>query len=181
MIERYGTRISRIFQPNRGQVEAYNVGFAASRGELVIFLDSDDLLDRSLIRKIAEVWRPGVSKVQVQMRIIDARGNPQGSFLPQYDLVPTESQVRRWMTTTADYPTPPGSANAYARSFLERIFPLLGDDPAGDSYCIAAAPYLGDVLTIAEPLVSYRVHGRNKAAMSSPRQAALQQRGRARG
>jgi hypothetical protein len=32
---------------------------------------------------------------------------------------------------------------------------------------LAAAPYLGDVLTIAKPLVSYRVHGRNDGAMSS--------------
>jgi glycosyltransferase involved in cell wall biosynthesis len=168
LIERYGARITPIFfQPNRGQRAAYNAGFAKSRGDIVIFLDSDDMLDRSLVRKIAPAFGPGVSKVQVQMRIIDAHGDDQGIVLPQYYVLPTGAAIKGWMTATADYPTPPGSGNAYARSFLERIFPLEGSDRAADSYCVAAAPYLGSVVTIPEPLVSYRVHGRNMGAMSS--------------
>jgi len=168
VIERYGARITPLFfESNRGQRAAYNAGFARSRGDIVIFLDSDDVLDRALVRKIAPAFGPGVSKVQVQMRIIDARGEDQGIVLPQYYVVPTGSAIKAWMTATADYPTPPGSANAYARSFLERIFPLDGRDRAADSYCVAAAPYLGTVVTVPEPLVSYRVHGRNMGAMSS--------------
>jgi hypothetical protein len=38
-------------------------------------------------------------------------------------------------------------------------------DYAGDSYTLAAAPVLGDVVTIAKPLARYRVHGRNDGAM----------------
>ncbi len=38
-------------------------------------------------------------------------------------------------------------------------------DYAGDSYTLAAAPVLGDVVTIARPLAFYRVHGRNDGAM----------------
>ena len=60
-----------------------------------------------------------------------------------------------------------GSGNAYARTFLEAIFPLEGSEPASDSYCLAAAPLLGDVVTIAKPLVGYRIHGRNDGAMSA--------------
>ncbi len=60
-----------------------------------------------------------------------------------------------------------GSGNAYARTFLEAIFPLEGSEPASDSYCLAAAPLLGDVVTIAKPLVCYRIHGRNDGAMSA--------------
>ncbi|HTQ08032.1 MAG TPA: glycosyltransferase family 2 protein [Polyangiaceae bacterium] len=166
VIEGFGERVVSIYQANLGQRAAYNAGFAKSRGELVIFLDADDLLHPTLIRKIADVWRAGLSKVQVQMRVVDAQGADRGSVLPQYDLVPTAPLVKRWMTAAADYPTPPGSANAYARAFLEQIFPLAGEDEAGDSYCVAAAPFLGDVVTIPEPLVSYRVHGRNAGAMS---------------
>jgi glycosyltransferase involved in cell wall biosynthesis len=166
VIESYGERIAALFLPHEGQVAAYNAGFSRSRGEVVILLDADDLLDRALPRKIAKVWRPGISKVQVQMRVIDAAGRSCGSLLPQYDVVPTPEQIRTWMLATADYPTPPGSGNAYARSFLEQIFPLSGFDRAADSHCITAAPYLGDVVTLAEPLVSYRVHGKNAGAMS---------------
>src|SRR6185369_13213357 len=47
-----------------------------------------------------------------------------------------------------------------------KIFPLAGEERAADSYCLAAAPHLGDVVTVAKPLVSYRVHGRNDGAMT---------------
>jgi glycosyltransferase involved in cell wall biosynthesis len=166
VIEGYGPRVMAIFQPNGGQIAACNTGFAHSRGEVVIFLDSDDVLDSALVQSLVDVWRPGVSKVQFQMRVIDAEGRAHGSLIPHYGALPTPEQIRHWASTAAGYPTPPGSGNAYARSFLERIFPLSGADRASDSYCLAAAPYLGDVLTVAKPMVSYRVHGRNDSAMS---------------
>lgn len=166
-IERYADRIAAIFlQENSGQVVACNVGFTRSRGEVVIFLDSDDMLHPSTIRELAAVWRPTISKVQFQMQTIDADGRPLGSVHPQYYWVPSPEEIRCWAITVGAYPTPPGSGNAYSRSFLERIFPL---DPYffrfADSCCLAAAPYLGDVVTIAKPLVYYRIHGRNDGAM----------------
>jgi hypothetical protein len=168
VIARYGARIKTIFQENAGQLVGCNKGFAMSRGEIVIFLDSDDLLKPSLARELMAVWTPAVSKVQVQMQTIDAAGEPTGSYFPQYHVVPTAQEVRRWSTTTTAYPTPPGSGNAYSRWFLERIFPLHDVcGTANDSYCLAAAPYLGDVLTIAKPLVCYRVHGKNQGALST--------------
>ena len=162
----YGDRIKTIFQENSGQLVACNKGFALARGEIIVFLDSDDVLDRSLAREIVAIWTPRVSKVQVQMRAIDARGQPTGSLFPQFPFVPTPEQIRRWATRSSAYPTPPGSGNAYSRWFLGCLFPLHDTcGTANDSYSLAAAPFLGDVLTIAKPLVSYRVHGRNQGAL----------------
>jgi glycosyltransferase involved in cell wall biosynthesis len=166
VIESYGDRITAIFQPNGGQTAACNAAFAEAQGEVVIFLDSDDWLEPSLIRELAAVWRPGLSKVQFQMKIVDAHGRATGSVLPQYDIVPTPRQITAWATNTASYPTPPGSGNAYARAFLDRLFPLDVRERACDSHCLAAAPFLGDVVTVAKPLVAYRVHGRNDGAMT---------------
>jgi glycosyltransferase involved in cell wall biosynthesis len=167
IIEGYGDRIATVFQRNAGHAAACSAGFGRSRGEVVLFLDSDDRLHPSLVRELAAVWRPGISKVQFQMNVVDAKGKPTGSVLPQYYVVPTPEDVRSWAMTAAAYPTPPGSGNAYARDFLERIFPLDEGERAADSYCLAAAPYLGDVVTIAKPLVFYRIHGRNDGAMST--------------
>jgi glycosyltransferase involved in cell wall biosynthesis len=167
VIGRYGDRITAIFQPNSSHAAACNAGFARSRGDVIIFLDSDDFLDPSLIRELAAVWRPGISKVQFQMKIVDSSGRPTGALFPQFDSVPTPAQIRKWFMTTGAYPTPPCSGNAYPRSFLEKIFPLDVADRFSDSCCLAAAPYLGDVVTIDKPLVGYRVHGRNNGAMSS--------------
>lgn len=166
VIASYGDRIRTIFQENSGQLVACNKGFALSRGEIVIFLDSDDVLDPSLSREVLALWTPSVSKVQVQMRTIDARGKSTGSVFPQYPYLPTPEDVRRWAARSSAYPTPPGSGNVYSRWFLERIFPLHDTcGTANDSYSVAAAPFLGDVLTIAKPLVFYRVHGRNQGAL----------------
>jgi glycosyltransferase involved in cell wall biosynthesis len=166
IIEGYGDRITAIFQSNSGNTGAYNTGFARTRGDVVIFLDSDDWLDSSLVKNLAEVWRPGISKVQFQMRVVDAAGRATGSFFPQYAIVPTPEQIKRWVMRSGAYPTPPGSGNAYAREFLTKIFPLDVGDRACDSQCLAAAPYLGEVVTVAKPLVAYRIHGGNQGAMA---------------
>ena len=165
VIARYADRVTIVHQDNGGQIAACNAGFARSRGNAVVFLDSDDLLAPSVIREAAAVWRAGLSKVQFQMRVIDAAGRPTGAFLPQYHVVPSSEDVQRWVMNSASYPTPPGSGNVYARRYLEKLFPLVGEDRAADSYCLAAAPHLGDVVTVAKPLVAYRVHGQNDGAM----------------
>jgi glycosyltransferase involved in cell wall biosynthesis len=166
VIDGYGERVVAVYQENAGQRVAYNTGFAHSHGAIVIFLDSDDLLDPSLVLELMAVWRDGLSKVQVQMKVVDAQGRATGALLPQFHAVPTCEEVRRWSITAGSYPTPPGSGNAYCRAFLQRIFPLEGADRAADSYCLAAAPFLGDVVTIGKPLVAYRVHGKNQGAVS---------------
>jgi hypothetical protein len=167
VIARYQPRITALFQDNRGQIAATNRAFELVTGDVVVFLDGDDTLDPAMGREIAAAWGPAVSKVQFQMKIIDGDGRPTGAVFPLYPGVPTPAQIRTWASRAAAYPTPPGSGNAYSRWFLQRLFPLAGTETAPDSYCLAAAPHLGDVVTVARPLASYRVHGRNQGAMLS--------------
>lgn len=168
VIERYSRRIRSIYQPNQGQVGACNTGFAASTGEMVLFLDSDDFVDPTVAKEADAVWTDDISKVQFQMRCVSGDGTPLGSYLPQYHVVPTAQQVRAWVTATSAYPTPPGSGNIYSRKYLQKIFPLdHSGGRAADSCCIAAAPFLGDVITVPKPLVSYRIHGKNDGAFSA--------------
>lgn len=167
VIASFGSRIAAILQENSGQLVACNKAFARSCGDIVIFLDSDDLLAPSLVREVVAVWNRRVSKVQVQMRVIDAAGKPTGSYFPQYAVVPSPQQLRAAMLAACSYATPPGSGNIYSRWFLERIFPLQETcGKANDTYSIAAAPLLGDVITIPKALVCYRVHDRNQGALS---------------
>jgi len=168
VIESYGDRIRPLFKKNGGQRTAYAAGFALSRGDMIIFLDSDDLLDPEILNAVVPLWGPNVSKVQVQMRVIDREGKPTGAIFPPFFHVPTPTEIRRWMLTSSAYPTPPGSGNVFSRKLLNAIFPISDEfDYAGDSYTLAAAPVLGDVQTIARPLASYRVHGRNDGAMTA--------------
>jgi glycosyltransferase involved in cell wall biosynthesis len=156
-----------IFQENSGQLIACNRGFSASTGDLIIFLDSDDLIAPTLIKRALEEWRPNVSKFQFQMAIIDSEGRPLGRVFPRYTAAATPAKMREWMLRAGAYPTPPGSGNLYTREFLEKIFPLeWGINGFSDSFCLPAAPFLGDVVAIPEPLVLYRIHGGNAVAMA---------------
>jgi glycosyltransferase involved in cell wall biosynthesis len=166
VIKAFADRITLISQENAGQMQSCVNGFRRSSGDVVIFLDSDDALHPDVMTEIAAVWSDTASKYQFQMRIIDAEGNPTGNIFPQYYSYPAPEDIRKWITTTGSYPTPPGSGNAYPRWFVEYVFDFKTDfvHRAPDSYLLAAAPACGDVKTIARPLADYRVHGLNHGA-----------------
>ncbi|MCZ2830861.1 glycosyltransferase [Modestobacter sp. VKM Ac-2986] len=162
VLRQYEGRVLLLTGRNQGQRAAANRGFAATTGDVVIFLDSDDLLPPELPELLVAVWRPSVSKAQFRMQRIDAGGAPFRRPFPRWRPVPTPERVRHWVLQTSAQPTPPGSGNAYARWFLERIFPLdasIGD--SADSGCLAAAPLHGDVVTLPEVVVGYRQHEAN--------------------
>lgn len=162
VIESYGDRVSFLITENATQRVAANRGYAMTSGDVVIFLDSDDVLPADLPAGLATVWGPAVSKVQFRMQRIDEEGRTSGEPFPDFRTVPTAADVRRWFSSTSAYPTPPGSGNAYARWFLDRIFPVgpeIGDFV--DSACLAAAPVCGDVVTVPDVVVGYRRHGAN--------------------
>lgn len=170
VIEAFEGRIDAIFQRNSGQRVANNVGFARSTGEIVTFLDADDVIEPEYARAVAAEWAEGVSKVQVRMRLVDGEERPLGCVLPPLQRRPDPAEISRWTIRDNEYPTPPGSGNAYARSFLEQIFPLGPEhDSSTDSTCLALAPLMGKVVTVMEPLVLYRQHGANDSnLMASP-------------
>ena len=46
IIDSYGDRVKSILKKNGGQASALNAGFAQCQGDIVIFLDADDVLCR---------------------------------------------------------------------------------------------------------------------------------------
>src|SRR5947208_13210443 len=56
VIAGYGGRIAAVLKDNGGQGSAFNAGFAASRGELVLFLDADDLLLPDAVAQAAALY-----------------------------------------------------------------------------------------------------------------------------
>jgi glycosyltransferase involved in cell wall biosynthesis len=160
VIQRYAGRVQIIDQPNQGSVAAYNHGFAASRGDLVIFLDADDLLEPGALHAVAAVWSPSCAKVQYDLRIIDGEGADLGrrfcNFTADYDA----ERVRRAFRRAGTYRWPVTAGNAYSRWFIGPIFPLqIEHGPDGTLNTVA--PVYGDVVTIPQSLGAYRIHGAN--------------------
>jgi hypothetical protein len=142
-------------------------GFEQSTGNVIIFLDSDDLLEPEVMQEVAKVWRPGVSKVQYRMNLIDATGTQLGSAIPQFPSKNDPAKLRRTYLRTMAYTTPPGSGNAYGRDFVRSVFAFGPTIPQSDAALLTLAPILGDVLTIRKPLARYRSHDASYGGMGS--------------
>jgi glycosyltransferase involved in cell wall biosynthesis len=166
VLQRYSDRVHVLHTANGGQREAANRGYAIASGDVVIFLDADDMLPADLPGHLDVAMAPEVSKVQFRMQRIDAEGRPFGDPFPRVRAVPSAERIRRWQIRTTGYPTPPGSGNAYARWFLDRVMPVGPETGrAADSALLAAAPLLGDVRWLPDVLVRYRVHGANDSSL----------------
>jgi hypothetical protein len=167
IIEGFGGRIAAYFRPKSHQLGAHMFGFEQSSGDVIIFLDADDLLEREVMQEVGRVWRPGVSKVQYRMNLIDAAGSQLESAIPQFPSKDDPQRLRRDYLRTMAYTTPPGSGNAYSRDFVREAFAVGATIPQSDAVLLTLAPLLGDVLTIPKPLARYRIHDGSYGAMGS--------------
>src|SRR5262249_48115147 len=83
-IESFGDRIITIFKANGGQNSACNAGFERSSGDVIIILDSDDVLLPSVAQQVTSVWKRGVAKVQYPLLYVDETLKPLGRCFPVY-------------------------------------------------------------------------------------------------
>src|SRR5271169_216897 len=84
VIDEFRGKVAAYFRPKSYQLGAHIFGFEHSAGDVIIFLDADDLLEPAVMVEVAKVWRPGVSKVQYRMNVIDATGTQLGTAIPQF-------------------------------------------------------------------------------------------------
>lgn len=162
----YGGRIRAVLKENGGQASAFNAGFAASRGEIVIFLDADDLLFPEAAGRVVRAWRPGLAKIQFLLDIIDSDGQSQGVSIPSGEM--PSGDLRGIILSSVVYPAPPTSGNAFARRVLETLLPMPEKEwrLSADGYLLSLSPFHGDVASLREVLGCYRLHGSNGYTMA---------------
>ena len=90
IIERYRDRIDRIiYEPDKGAAEGLNNGMAGATGEILGFLNSDDILLPGGIGRIASAFRasPGIDLVTGHVYIIDSENRRlRKSYTDQFHL-----------------------------------------------------------------------------------------------
>jgi glycosyltransferase involved in cell wall biosynthesis len=155
----YGDRILADHKPNGGQSSAANLGYLQATGDVVIFLDSDDVLMPDVMECVSQVWTPTTVLVRYPMELMDDAGKPTGSVYPNYHEGYTPELVRSRARRGMPFLTSPMSGNAFSKNFLDKCFPIPKELPCPDGYLTSIAGSLGDVATIARPLVRYRLHG----------------------
>jgi glycosyltransferase involved in cell wall biosynthesis len=175
----YGQAIELVAKANGGQGSAINAGFRVARGDVVIFLDSDDVLEPTAARVAVAALAGGAVKAHWPLRVMDVNGRLTGSLCPD---VPLPSGDLR-PAVVADGPGvlhfSPTSGNAFCRPFLESVLPLREGAfrHSPDKYLSWMATASGEIVTITEPLSRYRRHGTNYSGRGStddlvPRYAA---------
>ena len=178
VIAGFGSEITAVFKTNGGQASALNLGYEHSRGDVVIFLDSDDMLLPGATREAARAIASGAAKAHWPMPVIDGHGQRTGAT---WDPELAQGDLREHVVSDGPFgedtmPSPPMSGNAFAREVLEQIMPIPEEvyRAAADEYLFALAPAFGPIVSL-EPQSLYRMHGANEhAGWSFEQQLAFQ-------
>lgn len=173
VIARSGARGYRI--ANGGQVAACLHGFERTRAPFVLFLDADDALKPGALEVILGHLDPSLAKLQFGLTPVDAQGRPLADG--ELRLEPfreRESLVERVLRTGV-YQTPPTSGNVFRRDVCE-LLREVDYDRAVDGVILFAAPLYGEVLSLPDALVDYRIHDRNDSGVGSSLKAAMFER-----
>lgn len=168
IIAEYGDRILPILQANGKQGAAFNNGFAASKGEIILFLDSDDYLFPFAVERIVAAWRPKISKVHFRLTVVDEHSQSREFSYPQGGSLLATGEVWRDLLQMATYTSTPTTGNALSRQAMEPVFPIPDDYKlTSDDYLSVLIPLYGEVVAIEEPLGAYRVHTSNQWALTT--------------
>src|SRR5829696_9577371 len=165
IIAGYGKRIVAVLKVNGGQASACNVGFRASKGEMVIFLDADDMLLPATVQRVVAAFQSklGVAKVQYRLQVVISSAKPTGEFRPASASPMPSGDMRQSLIEHGSYTWPSTSGNAFAAVVLRRIMPIPENVYRGmpDIYLCYLSALFGQVISLEKPGALYRVHGAN--------------------
>lgn len=158
IIGSYGDRVTPVFKQNGGQASAFNAGFVACTGDLVFFLDADDMLLPTAAETTVREWRGGLVRLRFPLEMTDGAGTPLGKLVED----PAPISPRLWPFSLGS----PTSGNVFSREVLEKIMPIPEEDwrICADMCLTSASALFGDTAHVRQPLGRYRVHGTNNFA-----------------
>jgi glycosyltransferase involved in cell wall biosynthesis len=166
LLRGYEDRATILLKENGGQASALNAGMELSEGDIVIFLDADDVLHPEAAARIAATFAANEEVVKVQFRneVIDIEGRSTGVVKPATHLPMPSGDMKQaelaypfdlvWMST---------SANAFRATAVRRILPIPEQDfrSCADWYLVHLTALLGPVVSLPEVSGAYRLHGAN--------------------
>ena len=168
--DRFGSnsRIKIVTKRNQGQLSSFNEGFLASTGDIVFFLDADDVYEKNYLEKALEFYDEH-ERCDFLFCALTEFGEKHGVHRP----CPADRQLgftvvrtlflRKWLGS-------PTSAISMRRSLLEKVLPMpaefLNDWRICADLCLVwGASLAGAYKCYCDtPLVRYRIHGGNHYA-----------------
>ncbi|WRH66492.1 MAG: glycosyltransferase family 2 protein [Planktothrix sp. GU0601_MAG3] len=166
IIANYQQKIIPILKENGGQATAFNIGFAASRGDIICFLDSDDLFEPQKITEIVQIFEqnPEVSWCfhpltyigdKIDTEALETTTGTEGI----YDLCGSIKQGKLQGKLPFGTAT---SAICFKRELLEKILPMPeAIRITSDDYIKYLALGLTPGFILFKKLAIQRIHGDN--------------------
>lgn len=168
LLRSYGSRLILMAEvhddalPSRAsQSKAVEKAFAQSSGDWIFLLDGDDFFHPQKIELVLQAVgnRSGVSMVQSPCVLVDETNRPFGQYRDARFHEPDFRQaIYRQNDVDFFYPT---SALVVARSAMKAVLPMdmtVSPALACDTRISMCMPLLGEVISLEEPLTSWRRH-----------------------
>lgn len=190
VITSYGNKIIAVLKENGGQASAFNAGFEASKGEIICFLDSDDVFFPNKVNQIVDLFTQvtvenSAATIFNSLEAMDENGLSleidinhtcelsdlsyqkvinkfQNKILTRIS-TPDEVYQHAIKYRYIPYLGSPTSGLVMSRSLAQEIFPLPyeGIKTSADDFLVKAASLLGEVYSTNYTLSRYRIHGNN--------------------
>ena len=162
ILRRHATRLAYwVSEPDRGQADAINKGLRRASGEVLAYLNSDDLYLPGALSAVAAYFdeHPEVDLVYGDCQVIDPAGRLLG-LLPEH-----EFDLRRTIERAEFIPQP---AAFWRRRLLEKVGPF--DESlhfAMDYDFFIRAGQAGRVARLPRTLAAFRLHPGSKTIARS--------------
>jgi len=158
---RYPRQIAVIYQENKGQAAGFNTAFKASKGDVLCFLDSDDMWLPGKL-KFVNKWFgrfDNIAVLQHNLKVIRNGIKTSGNFR---DILICGEYFRETQKTKRLPQFVPTSGLSFSRRILEKVFPIPEDfKTCADGYMTRTAFCHGKVYSAFECQGFYRSHSCN--------------------
>jgi glycosyltransferase involved in cell wall biosynthesis len=163
-------KIKVILQANQGHGGAINTGFQNATGEIVAFLDSDDVWKSNKLEQLVRAFeQPEVVGVIHPLDLMNSDSIVIDSRTRSLR-IPNGNLAKVILDTGSSWRFPPTSGLAFRRNILQNILPM--DPPEWrfwpDGCLLYCSAFLGKIVAINEVLGSYRIHGANTFFSAEP-------------
>ena len=163
IISSYGERIIPVFKENGGQVSAFNAGFAVSKGDIICFLDSDDVFLPEKVAEIVDVFTeyPDIGWCFHSLDLVNKRSEELVGVSREKGSRKCNFITQMKHGKLPFYP-PPTSGLCFQRSLIKLIFPMTESLKIGpDRYLVVIAIALSQGFFLDNKLAVQGIHEDN--------------------
>ena len=168
IIRDYAARHPEMIKPilnevNQGQAAGFNIGFEASQGELISFIDSDDIWFPDKLSKLAGFYERNKhnNNAIYQHNLLRMR-NGKITASKFHWILPTGDLFAQTRSSKSVPYFTPTSGLAFPRWALEKVMPIPTEFRiCADGYLTRTIFCFGDVASTSDCWGAYRIHGNN--------------------